>query len=111
MIEVVVDRSEDGFVTAFSVKGHAGYAQEGQDIICAAVSAICYTAVGYFDTKRFDGKDICFRERSGLMIFRVPEIPDGESFTQAQAVLEAMIIGLKQVETSYGRKYVRIRES
>ncbi len=110
MIEVVVNRNETGLVTAFTVKGHAGYDEEGRDIICAAVSAICYTAVGYFDTKRFDGKAPCYKERDGLMLFRTPELTKQEDLLQAKGVLDAMVIGLKQVEASYGKKYVRIRK-
>ncbi len=110
MIEVVVNRNETGLVTAFTVKGHAGYDEEGRDIICAAVSAICYTAVGYFDTKRFDGNEPCYKERDGLMLFRTPELTKQEDLLQARGVLDAMVIGLKQVEASYGKKYVRIRE-
>ena len=98
MIEVVVHRNETGLVTAFTVKGHAGYAEEGQDIICAAVSAICYTAVGYFDTKRFDGKEPCYEERDGFMNFRTPIISQQEELLQARGVLDAMVIGLQQVQ-------------
>ena len=110
MIEVVVSRNETGLVTAFTVKGHAGYAEEGQDIICAAVSAICYTAVGYFDTKRFDGKEPCYEERDGLMRFRTPDIDSQEELLQAKGVLDAMVIGLMQVQLSYGKKFIRVRE-
>lgn len=110
MIEVVVNRNETGLVTAFTVKGHAGYAEEGQDIICAAVSAICYTAVGYFDTKRFDGKAPCYEERDGFMKFQTPIINGQEERLQAKGVLDAMVIGLQQVQLSYGKKFIRIRE-
>jgi uncharacterized protein YsxB (DUF464 family) len=30
---------QNGFVTGFSVSGHSGYAEEGSDIVCAAVSS------------------------------------------------------------------------
>lgn len=111
MIAVVVNRNEEGLVTAFTVKGHAGYAQAGSDIICAAVSAICYTAVGYFDTNRFDGKKACYMERDGFMRFRTPELHNREDHLRAKAVLDAMVVGLKQVEMSYGKRYVRVKES
>ena len=31
---------EDDRITGFSVSGHSGYAEAGQDIICAAISAV-----------------------------------------------------------------------
>ena len=30
-------------ITGFSVKGHAGYAEEGSDIVCAGISALVTT--------------------------------------------------------------------
>ncbi len=32
----------DGVLTGFTVSGHSGYAAEGSDIVCAAVSAMAY---------------------------------------------------------------------
>ena len=31
---------EDERITGFSVSGHSGYAEEGSDIVCAAISAL-----------------------------------------------------------------------
>ena len=36
---------EDGRISGFSVSGHSGYAEAGQDIVCAAVSSAAYMAV------------------------------------------------------------------
>ena len=32
----------DGNLVAFSLSGHSGYAQQGEDIVCAAVSSAAY---------------------------------------------------------------------
>ena len=37
-------------IVGLNIKG-MGYADKGYDIICSAVSAIGYTAVGYFENK------------------------------------------------------------
>ena len=34
--------SGDGLLTGFCVRGHAGWAQSGKDIVCAAVSSAAY---------------------------------------------------------------------
>lgn len=34
-----------------TVSGHAGYAAAGQDIVCAAVSALVYALAGYLEEK------------------------------------------------------------
>ena len=35
---------EDGIITGFSLSGHADFAEQGRDIVCAAVSSAAYMA-------------------------------------------------------------------
>ena len=44
MIEVLIYRSVDSY-KGFVVEGHAGYDEEGYDIVCAAVSILSYTVL------------------------------------------------------------------
>lgn len=48
MIEAGFFKREDGFCVVIS--GHANYAPEGQDIVCASVSALLYGLIGYLGT-------------------------------------------------------------
>lgn len=43
MIVVKFDMSKDGKSLLFSVKGHAGLAEKGHDIVCAAASMLAFT--------------------------------------------------------------------
>ena len=42
MINITLYHSKDGAQLGFNIKGHAGYAQSGSDIVCAAVSSSAY---------------------------------------------------------------------
>lgn len=44
MIQANFLKSQD-FYTAFSIKGHAGYAQYGEDIVCSAVTSSVMTVI------------------------------------------------------------------
>lgn len=112
MIKVVVRRNREGSVTDFRVKGHADYDVEGKDIICSAASAIAYTACGYFEEKyNADGnKQTLFNEKSGDLSWTRPRITDRDERIAADAVLEAMVIGFRQIEYSYGSKYLVVSE-
>ena len=108
MITARIFRNEQGIISGFEISGHAGYAEEGSDIICSAVSAIAYTAVGFFDEKRYGGKLPSYSEDDGHMVFIAPDLKDKDEITAKDAVLEAAVIGLKQIELSYGKKYIRV---
>ena len=71
------------------IKGHAGYAEEGEDIICAAVSGFEGTA-GQEDIQ-FD-----FRFTSDIS----PE---------SQLLMNSLVLGLQNIENDYGKSYINIR--
>ncbi len=114
MIKAVISRSKEGHITGFLVKGHAGYAEEGHDIICSAVSAITYTALGYIDSvlMKEKGCNVQFEESDGNI--KWDRYYGGSAIgdicrTEVDAVLEAMVIGLLQIRESYGEKYLMIQ--
>ena len=45
MTYITFYQDSDGVVTGFDTSGHAGYAKQGEDIICAAISALVINAV------------------------------------------------------------------
>lgn len=45
MISVSVLTAASGEIVGFSMDGHAGYGEEGTDIVCAAVSSAAYMTV------------------------------------------------------------------
>lgn len=108
MINTKISRFEDGAISGFTVKGHAGYAEAGNDIICAAVSALCYTAAGYFESGETCGARTAFTERDGYMKFQILERGLEEDRIKTEAVLTAWRIGLLQIQASYGKKYLKI---
>lgn len=113
MITAKIQLSADGQVAGFKVSGHAGYAEEGSDIICSAVSAICYTAVGYIDEKlnKCFNTGVEFEESDGNMSYRRNRLSqDAAVRSDIDAVLAAMVIGLKQIEESYGKDYLTLVE-
>lgn len=105
MIRVIIFHDALGKIKGFNVKGHAGFSESGKDIVCSAVSAIVFTALGGLDElagfrnyKECDGFIECF----------VPGVlGESESYI-TDIILKTMVIGLRQIEAGYG-KYIRIR--
>ncbi|OUN00529.1 MAG: hypothetical protein BAA04_04105 [Firmicutes bacterium ZCTH02-B6] len=107
MITVEVFRSADGRIRGFRAQGHAGYGEYGQDIVCAAVSAITQTAVlGLLKhlelpvrLKQADGHLEC--------LLGDDERSQGQA---AQSVLATMVLGLQEVQRQYPER-MRVRDA
>ena len=118
MIRAVISENAEGAVTGFCISGHAGFAESGSDIICSAVSAIAYTALGYMDEalSEIDGSHVAYEENEGCLKWDRSSLnaltgKNGVNVfnVKLDAVLKAMVIGLVQIRESYGTKYLSIQ--
>jgi uncharacterized protein YsxB (DUF464 family) len=91
-----------GSISSIKVRGHAEYAAHGSDIVCAAASAIIYTAAGALEGL-CGVRDVVASEETGYFQLIVPEIKDEEKSYRADIILETVYIGFKQIEMSYAK--------
>lgn len=106
MIKIKVLRGLDGFIWELTIKGHSGFGQQGEDIVCAGVSAIAYTAIGAL-AELADIKN--YTEKEGYMICKIPEDVKEDLKPCIRIILETVVIGLRQIENVY-KDYVVIEE-
>ncbi|HYF76179.1 MAG TPA: ribosomal-processing cysteine protease Prp [Symbiobacteriaceae bacterium] len=107
MTEVQVRRAPDGTVTELRVSGHTGYAEQGEDIVCAGVSALAVTClIGLKKVARHPHEG---KARSGSMHCKL--LPGGtpESAAKAQAILETTVLGLQDIAKDY-HQFIRVTE-
>ena len=102
MIRVAL-RSQDECITGFDVKGHAGYAEAGQDIVCAAVSVLTTTCVNALETVA--GVKPTVKTSDGRMRVVVPR----NSGHDAQVILQTLRQGLRDLAEHYSR-YILLNE-
>lgn len=107
MIQVRVRRGSDGSILELETEGHAGYADPGEDIVCAAVTALVVTAL--IGLERVAAHPHEGGAESGRAYCRL--LPGGtpESAMKAQAILETALLGLKDIEKDY-QDYIRVTE-
>lgn len=110
MISVELER-RDRKIHSFYVTGHAGYAEYGQDIVCSAVVAVVYGALGALEElcglNQYE--DVSEGEADDYVRFEMPPDVSPEIKEKASIILETMLIGLKQIEFVYS-EYVSIKE-
>lgn len=99
MIKIQVQRDQSGEIRRFTVEGHAGYAEHGRDIVCAAVSAVTQTAI--LGLKEVLKLPVVVEMRDGYLSCRLPEVVVATARPMAQAVLETMLAGLKDIQEGY----------
>lgn len=105
MIEVTIDRDERDKIVYFLTKGHAYYAPHGQDIICAAISAIVQTTL--LGLTEVVGLDPHYTVDSGR-VECYPYTPL-EKEAGASVLLETFFHGITTIANEYP-DYVRVVE-
>ena len=101
MITVTIYKDSSQY-NRFSVEGHAGYAQKGFDIICAAVSALTVNTVNSIET--FTEDRLSAEEKNGFLTCQL-EVPLSQ---QAVLLMDSMVLGLTDIQNNYGKQYIRL---
>ena len=105
MVTVKLSRDAEGRITGFEIRGHAGFAPEGQDIVCAGVSMVAQTAV--IGLIRHLSTRPRFEKERGCLICSLPSGLPGSDMEKAQVILTTLEEGLVALEASYP-EYVRV---
>ena len=101
MITVTVYKHSDEF-KGFRCEGHAGYAQEGEDIVCAAVSVLTVNTVNSieaFTEDAFSGE-----EKDGFVSCMLTGCVSGET----RLLMDSMVLGLSHIKNNYD-DYIQLR--
>ncbi|EGL81611.1 protein of unknown function DUF464 [Caldalkalibacillus thermarum TA2.A1] len=107
MINIHIYRDQNGAIDAFNLHGHAGFAQKGEDIVCAAVSALTFGTINAIEHLLNLSLSLEMREKDGFLHCAVPDIHDQATQEKVQLLLEAMVLSLQSVEADYG-DYVKL---
>ncbi len=91
-------------ITGFECAGHAGYAPEGSDIVCAAVSILTTTCANALESVA--GAVPLVKASSGKMVLSLPEGGGHD----AQVILKTMRQGLRDLQDAYP-DYLLLKEN
>lgn len=104
MVAITIYENSGQEYTAFRCLGHTGYAQAGEDIVCAAVSALVINTINSVETLVSDSFDIETDQKSGLIGFSLREGYSKESLL----LIRSLVLGLQGIQKSYGTEYIRL---
>ena len=97
----------DDRITGFSVSGHSGYAEAGQDIVCAAISAVVALAEATINDVCGAKAKVRVKEEDARISLTLPTSCDEEE--SVQAVLAGMMLTLISLRDDYP-DYIEVLE-
>ncbi len=100
MIEARIFKKK-GIYKGFCFSGHAGYAKKGEDVVCSAVSMLVINTANAIEALTENKvKGI----QNGYISFDFTDEPDEKGVL----LMDAMLMGLKDVEKKYGSEYLNL---
>lgn len=107
MIKVKVERDNERKINVFEMSGHADSGPYGQDLVCAAASAVSFGGLNAVMKLAKIELDVTQGEDGGFLRCVVPKEVDQDTEEKMQLLLEAMLVSLETIATDYG-KYIKI---
>ncbi|MBQ2406428.1 MAG: ribosomal-processing cysteine protease Prp [Lachnospiraceae bacterium] len=105
MTTITIYKSKSGRFKRFTCSGHSGYAEFGNDIVCASISILVINCINSLEELANEEMSITENEEDGYIdcIF-TNDIND-----KSKLLLESMILGLNSIAEQCGKKYLRLK--
>lgn len=106
MTDITIKRKNNSIVEVEAL-GHTGYGEEGEDIVCAAVSTLVQSAL--LGLMKVAGVNVKYSvdEQKGMLKFVLPEALTFSERHDADVILNTMLCGLQDIYTEYS-DYVNV---
>ena len=99
--------TENDRITGFSISGHSGYEEAGQDIVCAAITAVVTMAEATINDVCGAKAKVRVKEEDARVTLTLPTSCDEED--TVQAVLAGMLLTLCSLRDDYP-DYIEVLE-
>ena len=93
MTKITIYRTSDTY-TGFRIEGHAGYADAGEDIVCAGISVLAINFINSVETFTDDKFIVDSDENGGLIDFRFSAV----SSKKSQLLIKSLVLGLRDLQ-------------
>ena len=103
MIRAAFYQNSDGRYLGFQTRGHAGYAEAGYDIVCAAVSALVTNTVNSIELLTANPLRVKTDEAAGFMAVKLC----GAATPEAELLLRSLRCGLEAIEKEHS-EYIHV---
>ena len=102
MTHVSIIKTRNGEYKGFNCIGHSGYADAGEDIVCAAISVLVINTINSLDQLAGEKFKLVTNEDEGLIDCRFNK-PINE---KSVLLLDSMVLGLQEIKKQYGKTFI-----
>ena len=107
MITARLFQNSENKYWGFEINGHAGYAEEGEDIICSAVSVLALNTANSIEALT-NVKPVCTM-KDGFLSCEIPVLREmKQNYSDVSLLLDSLALGLKSISESYGTQYLHV---
>ncbi len=99
MNRIDIFRNSSNDIVKVELDGHTGYAEAGQDIVCAAVSSVVFSA--FNGVEKVVGTTVGYEQADGYLCVLLPDDIKQEKRKNINILLESMVLFLKELEKQY----------
>ena len=104
MTAITIYQSKSGDYRRLFCKGHAGYARAGKDIVCASVSVLVINTINSLEALAQEKIEVVSDKEKGIIDCSFI----GELSDKGRLLMDSLILGLENIEGSYGKKYLEL---
>ena len=100
MIRATLTLNSEGRYVAYRCQGHAGYAEEGYDIVCSAVSVLGINCVNSLEALCSVKANVTDYDE-GMLAFQLPSALSETQLRDAQLLMRSLRLGLESIAEEY----------
>ncbi len=105
MVKVTIYKDQNGHYEGFDCTGHARYADVGQDIVCAGVSALVINTINSVENLTENMAEAQSDEETGEIRFHFEGQPDASG----KLLMDSLVLGLEGIQANYGNNYLVLK--
>lgn len=103
MIKFKTVSDTEGRILRFTVNGHSGFADSGEDIVCASVSSVVWMTINGIEKQSL--AKLSYEERDGFVDCIISE----ERSDGADVLLNSLIMFIKKLSGQY-KKFLKLTQ-
>ena len=108
MINITIVKIKQN-VTPIEATGHSGYAEEGQDIVCAAISTLLENLINGLTEVVKIKPNYTIDESVPHLSVSLPKDLNANQMKECQILMKSTCLGVKNVADGY-QKFIKIKE-